>query len=65
MVEEAKQHAEEDNQRKESAEVVNQAESTIFSAEKLLRDFDEKLPEEAKTQTQEKITAVRDSTRRW
>jgi molecular chaperone DnaK len=59
MVQEAQQHAEEDARRKESAEVFNQAESTIFSAEKLLRDFDEKLPEDAKKQTQEKIDAVR------
>ena len=59
MVQEAQQHAEEDARRKESAEVFNQAESTIFSAEKLLRDFDDKLPEDAKKQTQEKIDAVR------
>lgn len=59
MVEEAQQHAADDALRKESAEVLNQAESTIFSAEKLLRDFDEKLPEEAKQQTQERIEAVR------
>ncbi|RMG87300.1 MAG: molecular chaperone DnaK [Chloroflexi bacterium] len=59
MVEEAEKHASEDAQRKEAAEVVNQAETTIFTAEKLLRDFDDKLPEEAKKQTQEKIEAVR------
>ena len=59
MVEEAEKHASEDAQRKEAAEVTNQAETTIFTAEKLLRDFDDKLPEEAKKQTQEKIEAVR------
>jgi molecular chaperone DnaK len=31
----------------------------IFTAEKLLRDFAERLPEDAKKQTQEKIEAVR------
>ena len=61
MVEDAKQHADDDAKRKEAAEVINQAESTIFSAEKLLRDFDEKLPEDAKTQTQERIAAVREA----
>jgi molecular chaperone DnaK len=59
MVKDAEAHANEDAQRKELAEVVNQAESAIFSAEKLLRDFSDKLPEDAKTQTQEQIDAVR------
>jgi molecular chaperone DnaK len=59
MVAEAEKHRSEDAKRKEAAEVKNQAESTIFSAEKLLRDFDDKLPEDAKTQTREKISAVR------
>ena len=59
MVDEAQKNAEEDAKRKSQAEVHNQAESTIFSAEKLLRDFDDKLPEDAKQQTQEKIDAVR------
>lgn len=59
MVDEAEKHQAEDAKRKEDAEVKNQAESTIFSAEKLLRDFDDKLPEDAKTQTREKIDAVR------
>lgn len=58
MVQEAEKFASEDAKRKEHAEVVNQAESTIFSAEKLLQDFADKLPEDAKTQTREKIDAV-------
>ncbi len=58
MVGEAEKHAAEDAKRKESAEVVNQADSTVFTAEKLLRDFDEKLPQDAKDKTQELITAV-------
>jgi molecular chaperone DnaK len=58
MVQEAEKFAAEDAKRKEHAEVVNQAESTIFSAEKLLQDFADKLPEDAKTQTREKIDAV-------
>ncbi|MBZ0298787.1 MAG: Hsp70 family protein, partial [Anaerolineae bacterium] len=59
MVTEAEKHRAEDSRRKETAEIRNQAESTVFSAEKLLRDFDEKLPEDAKKQTREKIAAVR------
>jgi molecular chaperone DnaK len=59
MVQDAEQHASEDSRRKEEAEVKNQAESTVFSAEKVLRDFADRLPEDAKKQTQEKIDAVR------
>ncbi len=59
MVKEAEQHAAEDAQRREAAEAKNQAESTIFAAEKLLRDYGDKLPEDAKAETQTKIEAVR------
>jgi len=59
MVKEAEKHAAEDAKRKETAEVKNQAESTIFSAEKLLRDYGDKLPEDAKTRTNELIEALR------
>ena len=59
MVAEAEKHRDDDEKRKEGAEVKNQAETTVFSAEKLLRDFDDKLPEDAKTQTREKIAAIR------
>ena len=59
MVEEARQHADEDLQRKETAELRNTADNTIFTAEKLLTDFDEQLPEDTKAQTQEKIDVLR------
>jgi molecular chaperone DnaK len=61
MVKEAEKHAAEDAKRKETAEVNNQADSTIFTAEKLLREFADRLPEDAKKQTQEKIQAVQDA----
>lgn len=59
MVDEAQSHAAEDAKRKEAVEVLNQAESTILTAEKLLRDFADRLPEDAKKSTDEKIQAVR------
>lgn len=59
MVQEAEKYANEDAERKEVAEVANQAESTIFQAEKLIRDYKEKLPEDAVKQTEEKIEGVR------
>jgi molecular chaperone DnaK len=59
MVKEAEAHANEDSKRKEAAEVNNHAESAIFAAEKVLRDFADRLPEDAKKQTNEKIEGVR------
>jgi len=59
MVKEAEKFAGEDAKRKENAEAKNKADSAIFSAEKVLHDFADRLPEDAKKQTQEKIDAVR------
>ena len=59
MVQEAQRHAAEDAKRKEAAEVNNRAESAIFSADKLLREYADRIPEDARKQTQEKIEAVR------
>ena len=59
MVKEAEKFASEDSKRKAQAEIRNQADSAIFSAEKLLRDFADRLPEDAKKQTQEKIEATK------
>ncbi|HRF93935.1 MAG TPA: molecular chaperone DnaK [Aggregatilineales bacterium] len=59
MIKEAEKHAGEDAQRRELAEVNNQAESAVFSAEKLLRDYGDKIPESAKTITNEHIESVR------
>lgn len=58
MVREAEAHASEDEKRKAEAEVKNEADSAVFSAEKMLRDYDDKLPEDAKKQTQEHIDEV-------
>ena len=59
MVAEAEKFASEDAERKETAEVNNQAESAIFQAEQLIRENEDKLPADAVTQTREKIEAVR------
>jgi molecular chaperone DnaK len=59
MVQEAEKHAAEDAKRKEEAELKNQAETAILTAEKFLRDFGDKLPEDAKKQTHERIDALR------
>jgi molecular chaperone DnaK len=58
MVKEAEKHAAEDARKKEEVEVRNQADSAVFTAEKFLRDYGDKLPEDAKKRTQELIEEV-------
>ncbi|MEO8607824.1 MAG: molecular chaperone DnaK [Chloroflexota bacterium] len=59
MVKDAESHAAEDAKRKEEAEVKNQADTAIFSAEKFIKEYADRLPEDAKKQTQEKIDALK------
>ena len=48
MVKDAEAHAEEDKQRREEAEVRNQAETLVYQTEKFVKDNDEKLPSDIK-----------------
>jgi molecular chaperone DnaK len=48
MMREAEAHAEEDRQRREDAEVRNQAESLVYQTEKFVKENDEKLPGDVK-----------------
>ncbi|ACX51755.1 chaperone protein DnaK [Ammonifex degensii KC4] len=46
MIKEAEQYAEQDRRRKEEAETRNQAESLVYQAEKVLKDFRDKADKE-------------------
>jgi molecular chaperone DnaK len=59
MVQEAEKHAAEDAARKEEVEVKNQADSAIFQTEKFLRDYGDRLPEDAKTEANNRIEKVK------
>ena len=50
MKQEAEMNAESDKQAKEDAEVINQADSLIFQVEKTMKDMEDKLSEEEKTE---------------
>jgi molecular chaperone DnaK len=52
MVREAEEHAAEDKARRESAEVRNSAEQLAYSIEKLIKDNDDKLPADVKSEVQ-------------
>ncbi|WUH99634.1 molecular chaperone DnaK [Spirillospora sp. NBC_00431] len=59
MVREAEQYAEEDRQRKEEAEVRNQADTLAYSTEKFLRENDDKVPAELKGEVTEAVAEVK------
>ena len=52
MVKDAEAHAEQDKARREAADTRNAAESLAYSVEKLLKENDDKLPEDVKTSVQ-------------
>ncbi len=55
MVKEAEAHAEEDKRKKELIETKNKADSLIYSTEKSLKDFQDKITEDEKKDIQEAI----------
>lgn len=61
MVREAEEHAEEDKQRREDAEVRNQAEQLAYSTEKVLKENEEKLSEDIRSEVQAAIDELKTS----
>jgi len=59
MVREAEEHAAEDKARRESAEVRNSAEQLAYSIDKLIKDNDDKLPDDVKTEVQGDVDALK------
>ncbi|HIY95588.1 MAG TPA: molecular chaperone DnaK, partial [Candidatus Rothia avicola] len=59
MVKDAEAHAEQDKARREAAETRNAAENTAYSIEKLIKDNDDKLPEDVKTEVQADVDALK------
>jgi molecular chaperone DnaK len=59
MVREAEEHAAEDKARREAAEVRNQAETLAYSTDKLIKDNDDKLPDDVKSEVQADVDALK------
>ncbi len=60
LVREAEEHAQEDERRRELVEVRNQADSLAYSAEKLLREQGEQVPQELKDEVEQAVKHVRE-----
>ncbi|GHF21815.1 molecular chaperone DnaK [Pseudolysinimonas yzui] len=59
MVREAEEHAAEDKARRESAETRNSAEQLAYSIEKLIKENEDKLPDDVKTEVQGDLDALK------
>lgn len=58
-VKDAELHAEEDKKRKADIEVSNEADAIVFRAEKALREYKERIPQEVAKDVQDKIDATK------
>ncbi|WP_043782559.1 molecular chaperone DnaK [Rhodococcus sp. JVH1] len=56
MIKDAEAHAAEDAQRREEAEVRNQAESLVYQTEKFIKDNEDKVPADVKEKVESSIT---------
>ncbi|MCX4885018.1 molecular chaperone DnaK [Streptomyces sp. NBC_00847] len=59
MMREAEQYAEEDRGRREAAETRNQAEQLVYQTEKFIRDNEERIPADTRTEVQEAVTELK------
>jgi molecular chaperone DnaK len=59
MRQDAEAHAEEDRKRKELIEVRNNADNTVYAAEKALREFGEKVPADTRSEVEAKVAEVK------
>ena len=59
MQRDAEEHADEDRKRREAAEIRNRADTAAYEADKILRDQEDKLDDELKSELEDKIAALR------
>jgi molecular chaperone DnaK len=59
MVREAEENAAEDKKRRESAETRNSAEQLAYSIEKLIKDNEDKLPDDVKSEVQSDVDGLK------
>ncbi|NYI04281.1 molecular chaperone DnaK [Allostreptomyces psammosilenae] len=60
MMREAEQHAEEDHRRREAAETRNQAETLVYSTERLLRENAERVPDDTRGEVETALAELKE-----
>ncbi|GGM47493.1 chaperone protein DnaK [Longimycelium tulufanense] len=61
MMKDAEAHAEEDRRRREEAEVRNQAETLVYTTEKLVKENEEKIPAEVREKVTSAVAGVQEA----
>jgi molecular chaperone DnaK len=61
MMKDAEQYAEEDHARREAAETRNQAEQLVYTTEKFLKDNEEKVPGDVKTEVEASVSELKEA----
>jgi molecular chaperone DnaK len=61
MRQEAEQYAEEDHKRREAAETRNQAEQLVYQTEKFLKDNEDKVPGDVKTEVEAAVSELKET----
>lgn len=64
MKREAQEHAEEDRKRRERVETINRADSLAYEAEKVMREYGDKIPSNLKSELEDLIKQVREACRK-
>jgi molecular chaperone DnaK len=59
MRKDAELHAEDDRKRRELIEVRNNADNTVYAAEKALREFGDKVPADTRTEVESKVAELK------
>jgi molecular chaperone DnaK len=59
MRQDAESHADEDRKRKELIEVRNNADNTVYAADKALKEFGDKVPTDIKSDVEKKVAEVK------
>lgn len=61
MVKDAEAHTREDEERKNKQELRNSAEQLVFATERVLKDYEDKLPSDVKNEVETDVTALKNS----
>lgn len=61
MVTEAEQHAEEDRRQREEIELINTGDNLVHSAEKMVNENSDKIPDDLKSEIQSEITKLKEA----
>ena len=59
MVNEAKEHADEDKKQREAIDAKNTADGLVYSTEKLIKDMGDKVPADMKTKIEEQVGVLK------